>query len=93
MTVQEISSRWGVHYNTVAKLIRNGDMRAEALEAKGFMYWMKEVRYEKAHGMPPFDGITAEAGMVISQLLLKEYVSLGLLKGREGLQDPAGCIL
>ncbi len=85
MTVQEISSRWGVHYNTVAKLIRKGDLKAEprAYRSQGIQVLDEEVvRYEKAHGMPS-DGITAEKAMEIigcSRHLLGKYVSLGLLK-------------
>lgn len=85
MNVQEIAERWGVHYNTVFKLIREGDLEARPRKyrSQGIQVSKEEVRaYEEARGVPE-DPIRAKEAMErigCSRHLLTKYVDLGLLR-------------
>jgi predicted site-specific integrase-resolvase len=85
MNVQEVATRWGVHYNTVFKLIRAGTLKARErrYRSEGIEVDESEVlRFEKERRMPE-DAITAEDTMEMlgcSRHLLAKYVALGVLK-------------
>jgi len=84
MTVQEIGLRWGVHYNTVYKLIRDGALVANErrYKSQGIHVAEDEVkRYEAEHNIPA-DKLTAEETMDrigCSRHLLGKYIASGLL--------------
>lgn len=85
MTVFEIADRWGVHFNTVYKMVRAGTLDADhgKYKTSGIDVSIEAVEnYEKLVGMPKdkVDSKYVMKELGCNRHMLMKYIEIGLLK-------------